>query len=104
MNQETNQTGDPEAKPLHPATKALLLLKREINTYRRELPRLLAEGEEGRFVLVKGDQVIAVWDTFDDAYEAGRLLYGLDVFLAQPINPRDLTYVFPKELGFDEPA
>jgi hypothetical protein len=104
MNQETNQTAEPEAKPLHPATKALLLLKREINTYRRELPRLLAEGEEGRFALVKGDQLIAVWDTFDDAYQAGRLLYGLEVFLAQPIESRYLTSVFPKELGLDEPA
>src|SRR5262245_43436526 len=98
MNQETNKTSDPEAKPLQPATKALLLLKREINTYRRELPRLLAEEEEGRVVLIKGDEVIAVWDTFADAYQAGRLLYGFEVFLAQPIESRYLTSVFPKEL------
>lgn len=104
MNPEPSPSGKAEASTLHPATKALLLLKREINTYRRELPRLLAEGEEGKFVLIKGDQVIGVWDTFDDAYQAGSLLYGLDVFLAQPIESRYLNSVFPKELGFDEPA
>ena len=57
MNPQPNQPGNSDASALHPATKALLLLKREINTYRRELPRLLAEGEEGRVVLIKGDQV-----------------------------------------------
>ena len=43
-------------------------IRAEIATYRRELPRLLAEGYAQRFVLIKGDQVVGVWDTSDDAY------------------------------------
>jgi hypothetical protein len=42
-------------------------IRAEIATYRRELRRLLAEGHAERFVLIKGDEVIGVWDTSDDA-------------------------------------
>ncbi|MBL8796630.1 MAG: hypothetical protein JNM56_22200 [Planctomycetia bacterium] len=74
-------------------------IKAEIRTYLRELPRLLAEGQEGRFVLIKGDQVISVWDTFDDACQAGRERYPLGVaFLAQPVDARDLDRNFPEDL------
>ena len=48
----------------------------ELATYQRELPRLLAE--QGRFVLIKGDQVAGVFDIEDDALEAGYDWFGLD--------------------------
>jgi hypothetical protein len=70
-------------------------IRTEIATYRRELPRLIAEGHAGRFVLIKGDAVVSVWDTSDDAYQAGCERFGSGPFLAQPIDPRDLTRVFP---------
>jgi hypothetical protein len=74
-------------------------IKTEIRTYLRELPRLLAEGHEGKFVLIKDEQVLSVWDTFDDACQAGRERYPLGVaFLAQPIDARDLTRKFPEDL------
>jgi hypothetical protein len=76
--------------------KGLEAIRTEIATYRRELPRLLAEGHEGRFVLIKGDQVFGVWDTFDDATQAGHDRFGLGPFLAQPIDSRDLTRPFPE--------
>jgi hypothetical protein len=75
-------------------------LANEICTYLRELPRLLAEGKEGRFVLINGDQVLSVWDTFGDALQAGsdHLLLAGEAFLAQPIDSRDLTRPFPEAL------
>ena len=74
-------------------------LKQEVATYLRELPRLLADGHEGRHVLVKGDEVLSLWDTFDDAYQAGRERFGWGVaFLAQPIDPRFLEHPWPDEL------
>jgi hypothetical protein len=97
----TNNTEPASSTSLHPG---LLKIKREIKTYRRELPRLLAEGQEGRVALIKGDEVVSIWDTFDDAYQAGRERFGLDVFIAQPIDSRDLTHVFPKELDPDGTA
>src|SRR5262245_9641521 len=68
-------------------------LEREIATYRRELSRLLAEGHAHRYALIKGDQVVSIWDTFRDAHQAGRERFGFDPFLAQPLDPQDLTRV-----------
>jgi hypothetical protein len=90
MPMPTDSTLPPSLRPI--AT--------EIRTYLRELPRLLAEGEAGRFALVKGDQVLSVWDTFDDAVQAGedRFLLAGEAYLAQPIDPHDLTRPFPEAL------
>lgn len=101
MTPEPNRPDQSERPKLGPASRGLLLIKREINTYRRELPRLLAEGHEGRFVLIKGDEIVSVWDTFDDAIQAGCERFGLETFIAQPIDTRDLTRVLPKELDPD---
>ncbi|MBV9121963.1 MAG: hypothetical protein JO112_01225 [Planctomycetes bacterium] len=35
----------------------------EWNFYRREVGRLLAEGLEGKWVLIKGETIIGVWNT-----------------------------------------
>jgi hypothetical protein len=73
-------------------------LKQELSTFLRELPRLLAEGNEGRFALVKGNEVVSVWDTSDDAYQAGCERYGMGPFLAQPIDPRFLDQPWPEDV------
>ncbi len=76
----------------------LQALREEVSVYLRELPRLLKEGQEGRFVLIKGDQVLSVWDTFDDACQAGVDRLGVGVpFLAQPIEARYLDYPWPAD-------
>jgi hypothetical protein len=67
----------PEDDPLHCEWKA----------YKREVGRLLAEGQTGRFALVKGDAVVSVWDTRSDATQAGRERFGRDMFMVQEIQP-----------------
>ncbi len=47
------------------------VLYHEWHTYLRELPRWLAEGAEGKFVLIKGTEIIGMFDTSDAAYEVG---------------------------------
>src|SRR4051812_12063307 len=72
-----------------PATsppKAQDLLATELATYQRELPRLLTEGAEGRWVLVQGDVVISVWDTFNDTIQAGYDRFGRTPFLVQQVS------------------
>jgi hypothetical protein len=51
------------------------------------LPRLLAEGEEGRWVLLKGSEVISTWDTFNDAIQVGYNRFGEAPFLVQQVIP-----------------
>lgn len=50
----------PPAQPHSPLTK-------EWDFYRREVARLLADGHEGRFVLIKGEELIGIWDTEKEA-------------------------------------
>jgi hypothetical protein len=57
----------------------------EWNTFRRELPRLLAEGNEGKFVLLKGKKIIGIYDTWEAGRSAGLEKYLLQGFLVQPI-------------------
>jgi hypothetical protein len=52
----------------------------EWNFYRREVGRLLAEGYEGRWVLIQGQQILGIWDTEE---EAERIR--LQKFLGQPL-------------------
>src|SRR5271165_5087894 len=42
-------------------------IAREWNFYRREVGRLLAEGNEGKWVLIKGEKIIGIWDTEEEA-------------------------------------
>jgi hypothetical protein len=57
----------------------------EWNTFRRELPRLLAEGHQGRFALLHRDAVAGVWDTLQEAIRAGYERFGLAPFLVQEV-------------------
>jgi hypothetical protein len=57
----------------------------------RELPRLLEEGHEGRTALIHQGQLINIWDTAEDATQAGLDKYGLDrQFSTPPIKQQQL--------------
>ena len=64
-------------------------LAEEICTYFRELPRLLKDGQEGRVALIRGGELISIWDTFEAALRAGYDTFGMDRFMAQPIKKKD---------------
>ena len=61
----------------------------EWNTYREELPRLLAEGHEGKFILLKGTEIIGFYDTLDAAHRAGLQRYLLQPFMLHQILSRE---------------
>lgn len=61
------------------------LLYEEAQTFRRELPRLLAEGHEGKWALIKGNEVVGVFDTLDQTHWAGVERFGVQPFIMQPI-------------------
>lgn len=73
--------------------------ERELAAYRRELSRLLEEGEAGKYALIKEEQVLSVWDTYRDAMQNGRERFGDELFMVQRIDPRDparLAALFPE--------
>jgi hypothetical protein len=72
-----------------PEADAADMLYEEWNTYRREAARLLAEDGEGKFILIKGDQVVSLHDTWDAARQAGLRLYLLEPFLVHEIRSEE---------------
>jgi hypothetical protein len=79
--------------PGHPAwptefPEKLAPLRTELETYYRELPRLIEEGEEGRYAVVKGTTVHGAWDTLRDALQYGYDRFGLEPFLTQVVDGR----------------
>ena len=52
-----------------------MALEKELDTYHRKLPELL--DDEGKFVLISGDLVHGVYDTYEDALTIGYQTFGL---------------------------
>lgn len=67
-----------------PVEPTFFALEKELRTYRRELPRLLAEGE-GKFAIIHDQEVAGTWDTYEDALQAGFDRYQLTPFLVKKI-------------------
>lgn len=61
----------------------------EWETYRREVARLLAEGNEGRYVLIKGQQIIGIWETLKEAFAEADKRFPLQSYLVHQIQERE---------------
>lgn len=61
-----------------------MALEKELNTYRSKLQELKAN--EGKFVLIHGDEVVEIYDTYEDAIKQGYSRFGLDPFLVKQIH------------------
>jgi hypothetical protein len=97
MNPTENEPATPTAQPpafgsrraIHytelPECSPDSQIATESNYYRREVGRLLAEGQEGRWVLIKGEQVIGIWDTRAEAFAVAD-----ERFLLQPVLVRQI--------------
>jgi hypothetical protein len=60
-------------------------LRRELRAYYQNLPELLSN--PGRFVLIHGQTIAGVFETYADAMNAGRTKLGLDkTFLVRKIS------------------
>lgn len=68
----------------------------ELKTYRKHLPDLLES--EGKFVLIRGEEVDGAFDTYGDALEAGYTKYGLESFLVKQIRSAEPIQYFSRDL------
>jgi hypothetical protein len=86
-----DQTAIPftELPPAEPGSQ----IAEEWDTYRREVGRLLAEDNEGRFVLIKGGQIIGLFDECDEAEVVGARLFLLGPYLIQQIRRLEPLYL-----------
>ncbi|MBM3983460.1 MAG: hypothetical protein FJ304_24965 [Planctomycetes bacterium] len=52
--------------------------------YRREAGRLMIEGHDGRWVVIKGEEIVGIWDTRTEAFAVADKRYPLEpVFVKQ---------------------
>ena len=68
-------------------------LARELATFESNRAKLLGEGA-GRFVLIKGDDVIGLFDTQADALSAGFAQFGNAPFFVRQITAADVPLNF----------
>ncbi len=66
--------------------------------YRRQVGRLLAEGNQGKWVLIEGEGVVGIWDTIEQANEAMRSL-GTLVVIKQILEHEHVLRIGYKRLG-----
>ena len=60
-------------------------LDREVATFEANRDRLLRNGAEGLYVLIKGNEVIGVFDTEAEAQTAGCARFGEAAFLVRQV-------------------
>jgi hypothetical protein len=74
-------------------------LDRELDTFRRELPALLADpANRGQFALVHGTAVAGLYPTFEAALAAGYDRFGLDPFLVKQVAEHEAPRYFSRNL------
>jgi hypothetical protein len=67
-----------------------MALETELATYRAKLEELKAHA--GKFVLIRGTEVIDTFSAYDDALKAGYARFGLDPFLVKRIEAVEQTH------------
>ena len=72
-------------------------LEYEFKKYKDNLDKFVAN--EGRYVLIKGDNEIEFFDTYDDALKAGYEKYGIEPFLVHKINRIETILNFSRNLN-----
>jgi hypothetical protein len=77
-------------RPAHVSPEQWERAQRDLETYRRHLPRLLEEGHAGKYAIIKDDQIVSIWDTVGDALHAAGERFGLEPVATFQINPLDV--------------
>ncbi len=71
-----------------------MALEKELETYKRELPKLLQD--EGKFVLIHGDDVVSTYTSYQDALQVGYEKFKLDPFLVKKIEKNETVFFFTR--------
>jgi hypothetical protein len=73
-----------------------LPLQQEVETYNARLSELM--GSIGKFVLIKGDVIAGIYDTYADALKIGYERFKLEPFMVKQIAPAEQIQFFTREL------
>lgn len=84
------------------ARSTTMALEKELATYQHKLPGLLAD--EGKFVLIHGDDVAGIWDTYEEAVNQGYKQFGLKTFLVKRIEWVETVQNFTRDFLTCQPS
>jgi hypothetical protein len=71
-------------------------LKAELETYEAHKDSLL--GQEGKYALIHDKELAGVWDTYEDALQAGYQKFGMTPFLVKQIQGIERVQCFTREI------
>jgi len=71
-------------------------LEAEIATFNAQLSGLMEQ--RGRYVLIKGEKVISVMDTYNDALKLGYERFGLEPFFVSRIQPPEQAAFISRDI------
>ena len=86
-----------DATPSRGCTMADERLKKELETYERHKDELVSQSE-GKFVLIHGDLIAGVFDTYKDALGVGYRQFGLEPFLVKQVQGIEKVQFFTRGL------
>ena len=73
-------------------------LKQEAETYERHKAELVKQNE-GRFVLISGSRIVSIWDTYEDAVNAGYREFGINTpFFVKQISAVERVQFISREV------
>ena len=73
-------------------------LEQEIKTFEKNKETLLAE-KKGRFVVIKGDNIISDFTSYDDALSDGYKRFGNTEFLVKQVLEHETVNFFTREFA-----
>lgn len=73
--------------------------REELSTYRAQLPALIEKGNEGKYVVIRGQQLVEVFATYEAALDSAYEKFGLEPFFVKKISRDQSTVHFTRDLG-----
>ena len=76
------------------------MLEKEIETYNKAIGALKLKYPDGGFVVIKGDEIIGVWQTRVDALKSGFEKFGDVQFLVKNVDDQNIVANYSRNLKF----
>ena len=74
-----------------------MALEKELETYRTKLPEW--KDREGKFVLIRGEEVIDFFSTYEDAIKSGYQQFKLEPFLVKRIHATEPVFFISRYIA-----
>jgi hypothetical protein len=73
-----------------------MALEKELATYKSKLPEW--KDQEGKFVLIHGDQIADFFSTYEDAIKCGYQKYKMEPFLVKQVHKTEPVYFISRNV------